>query len=257
MLYACGVLPMDHRLGDDEHRVAWGFTDAGGHLPESGLEGPAYGEFNVGGHVGDDLARVMANRVALAREMGAGPGGVVFMNQVHGNDVAVVDGPWGQRPVADVDALVTTRPGLGLGVLVADCVPVVFADVRAGVVGVAHAGRRGMLSGVATRTVTVMRELGAERVVAWIGPSICGECYEVPVELAREAELVRPGVRSRTRWGSAGIDVVAGVEMELRAAEVEVNRISGCTLEDSSLYSFRRHKVTGRFAGVVVLDPAV
>lgn len=243
-------------------RVHWAFTDARGtaldaepSATSSGAQEAQYGDFNLGVHVGDDPDVVSAHRRCLEEELGVAPLGVVYMNQVHGNDVAVVDGPWPTGVPADVDGLVTTRPGLGLAVLVADCVPVLLADPVAGVIGVAHAGRKGMMAGVAGRTLFAMRELGAVAVTAVIGPSICGRCYEVPEQMRDEAARVRPESAAVTRAGTPGIDVAAGVRAELEEQGVQVQQVSDCTLENENLYSYRRHHRTGRFVGVVVMEP--
>ena len=183
--------------------------------------------------------------------------GVPFarLHQVHGAEVVtVVDdppvGPSDDVPVAD--ALVTARRGIGLMVRVADCVPVVLADPAAGVVGVAHAGRLGMALDVAGRAVDRMRELGADDIRAWIGPHVCGRCYEVPESMRREVAAAVPAARSETSWGTPALDLGAGVEAQLQAAGVPVVRIDRCTLEDDQLHSFRRDGAdAGRFAGLV------
>src|SRR5919206_4341256 len=111
-----------------------------------------YDSFNLGDHVGDSPDDVAANRARVAREIGVGADRLVWMTQVHGATVTVVDGP-PDGPVPDTDALVTSTPGLVLGVLAADCVPVLLADPVAGVVGAAHAGREGVRSGVVPAAV--------------------------------------------------------------------------------------------------------
>ncbi|MYS46926.1 laccase, partial [Streptomyces sp. SID5998] len=114
------------------------FTDRWG-----GVSAVPYEELNLGGAVGDDPAAVRANRELAAKSLGLDPARVVWMNQVHGDDVAVVDGPWTTDPAPPVDGLVTAVRGLALAVLTADCVPVLLADPVAGVVAAAHAGRPG------------------------------------------------------------------------------------------------------------------
>ncbi|MFB7265286.1 polyphenol oxidase family protein, partial [Streptomyces nojiriensis] len=110
------------------------FTDRWG-----GVSAVPYEELNLGGAVGDDPAAVLANRARAAKSLGLAPDRVVWMNQVHGRDVAVVDGPWGaDAEVPAVDAVVTARRGLALAVLTADCTPVLLADPVAGVVAAAH-----------------------------------------------------------------------------------------------------------------------
>ena len=103
-------------------------------------------------HVGDDPVAVAANRERLARELGVGADRLVWMDQVHGRRVAVVDGPV-EGPLAETDAVVTSTPGLALCVLVADCVPALLADPAAGVVAAVHAGREGVRAGVLLDTL--------------------------------------------------------------------------------------------------------
>ena len=111
-----------------------------------GVSAPPYATFNLGDHVGDDPAAVAANRKRLASAIGVATVTVIWMNQVHGDRVVRVDGPL-DGPVEETDALVTTTPRLALAVVTADCVPVLMADARAGVVGAAHAGRVGAQNG--------------------------------------------------------------------------------------------------------------
>jgi YfiH family protein len=231
------------------------FTDRWG-----GVSAAPYEELNLGGAVGDDPAAVRANRELAARALGIDPSGVVWMNQVHGADVARVSGPWADAPPA-VDAVVTDRPGLPLAVLTADCVPVLLADPVAGVAAAAHSGRPGLVAGVVPAAVAAMLRLGAaaERIVPVIGPSVCAGCYEVP-EMMRErvAEAV-PEARATTSWGTPSVDVAAGVRAQLADLGVRTDpAIAGspavCTLESKDYFSYRRDRTTGRLAGYVWLD---
>ncbi len=218
----------------------------------SASEGRApYAGLNLGGHVGDDPAVVEANRTALAREVGVPREQLLFMNQVHGTDVVEVSGPWSGEP-PEADGIVTRAAGLALAVLVADCVPLLLHDAEAGVVGAVHAGRPGMLAGIVPRAVAAMRDLGASRVRATVGPSVCGRCYEVPADMARAAAGVTPAAAARSWRGTPAVDVAGGVVEQLADAGVEVEWVAGCTREDADLYSYRRDGTTGRFAGVVV-----
>lgn len=243
--------------GGSGARVHWVFTDARGGLPDVTLSAhasdTAYGGFNLGAHVGDDPAAVASSRDRLVEALGVAPRGVVYLNQVHGRDVAVVDGLVPAEPPT-ADGVVTARAGLGLAVMAADCVPVLLADPVAGVIGAAHAGRKGMVAGVVSATVQQMRRLGAGDVQAVVGPSICGRCYEVPREMRDEAAAVRPVSASVTWRGTPGIDVAAGVVDELASAGIGLTWVPGCTLEHERLYSYRRNPRTGRFAGVVVIE---
>lgn len=182
--------------------------------------------------------------------------GVPFarLHQVHGADVLVVDGPTPLDEVPSGDALVTTRRGLGLMVRVADCVPVLLADRAAGVVAAVHAGRPGMALGIALAAVSVMREQGAVAIRAWLGPHVCGRCYEVPAAMQAEVSALVPEARAETSWGTPALDIGAGVEAQLVAAGVDVTRVGGCTREDPALHSYRRDgAAAGRLAGLVWL----
>lgn len=217
---------------------------------------PPYASFNLGDHVGDDEAAVAANRERVARELGVPGDRLVWMNQVHGPGVTVVDGPRG-GPVAATDALVTATPGLVLGVLVADCVPVLLADHDAGVVAAVHAGREGVRRGVVPAALSAMAGLGARArsVTALLGPAVCGACYEVPEAMQAEVARVVPAAAVRTRAGTPGLDLRRGLAELLRRAGIrEVVHDPRCTAEDRNLFSHRRDGVTGRQAGLVWLD---
>ena len=234
---------------------------AGWFIPRTGgVSAPPYDALNLGAHVEDQWSRVNANRQLVARATGLGDDALVFAQQVHGAGVAVVDHSSSRARsggVAEVDALVTTTPGLGLVVLAADCLPVLLADAQAGVVAAAHAGRQGLLAGVLEATVTAMQDLGATpvRTSAVIGPAACGACYEVPQDMADDAEQQVRGSRSRTRQGTPSVDLVAGATAVLRRAGVEaVTTVGGCTLEQPDRwFSYRRDRTTGRHGGLVRL----
>ncbi|GGX61542.1 laccase domain protein [Streptomyces fructofermentans] len=228
------------------------FTDRWG-----GVSAVPYEELNLGGAVGDDPEAVRANRERAAKSIGLDAARVVWMNQVHGPDVAVVEGPWGDRPVPEVDALVTVRRGLALAVLTADCTPVLLADPVAGVVAAAHAGRPGMVAQVVPAAVAAMVGAGAEpsRIVARTGPAVCGGCYEVPEEMRAEVAAVEPAAYSETTWGTPAVDVTAGVHAQLERLGVRDRAKSPvCTIESDDHFSYRRDRTTGRLAGYVWLD---
>lgn len=174
------------------------------------------------------------------------------LSQVHGDRVLVVEAPMPLGEVPDGDALVTRTRGLGLMIRVADCVPVVLADPDAGVIGAVHSGRPGMVLDIATRTVEVMREHGATDITAWIGPHVCGACYEVPQRMQDEVVALVPASLATTSWGTPALDIGAGVRSQLEAAGVAVVEVGGCTREDEGLHSYRRDgAAAGRFAGLV------
>ncbi|WP_199573387.1 peptidoglycan editing factor PgeF [Streptomyces murinus] len=228
------------------------FTDRWG-----GVSAAPYEELNLGGAVGDTPDAVAANRELAAKSLGLDPARVVWMNQVHGAEVAVVDEPWGTRPVPEVDALVTARRGLALAVLTADCVPVLLADPVAGIAAAAHAGRPGMVKGVVPAAVRAMVELGAapERIVARTGPAVCGRCYEVPETMRAEVAAVEPTAHAETSWGTPAVDVSAGVHAQLdRLGVCDRAHSPVCTLESGDHFSYRRDRTTGRLASYVWLD---
>jgi hypothetical protein len=235
---------------DDVGGIRRAFTDRSGGVSE-----PPYAGLNLGGHVGDAAVAVRENRSRVAAGMGVEPERLVLMDQCHGAEVAVVSGrPDG--PLA-VDGVVTAQAGLALAVLVADCTPVLLSDEEAGVIGAVHAGRPGMTQGIVPHAVSTMRDVGATRIRAVVGPSVCGRCYEVPLDMREQAAAVSPESRAVTWTGTPAIDVAAGVVAQLRAAGVDdVTWVRGCAREEPSLYSYRRDGTTGRFAGIIVRDEA-
>ncbi|GLW90906.1 peptidoglycan editing factor PgeF [Actinokineospora globicatena] len=224
---------------------------------EGGASTAPYDSFNLGDHVGDDPAAVTANRDRLARELGLPADHLVWMEQVHGRTVGVVDGPVPDKLEA-TDAVVTATTGLALVVLVADCVPVLLADPEAGVVGAVHAGRVGARVGVVPAALKAMVEAGADvdRVEVLLGPSICGECYEVPQDMQTDVERHLPGTACRTRKGTPGLDLRAGLWRQLADAGVaKIGIDPRCTNEERTLFSHRREGTTGRLAAVTWVEP--
>lgn len=221
-----------------------------------GVSKPPFDTFNLGDHVGDDPAAVAANRARLAKAIGLADDHVIWMNQVHGDHVELVTEPRTDA-LHDTDALVTTTPGLALAVVTADCVPVLMADARAGVVAGAHAGRVGAANGVVLRTLEAMLAAGArtQDISVLLGPSVSGANYEVPEEMAADVEAKLPGSRTRTARGTAGLDLRAGIAHQLRAAGVKAIDIDPrCTVADPNLFSHRRGAPTGRLAALVWME---
>ena len=183
---------------------------------------------------------------------------VVGMRQVHGAHVEVVEPTHRSRPEAEGDALVTAGAGVVLAARAADCVPVLLADPARGAVAAVHAGRKGVVAGVVPNALRALRHLGAEQVVAWIGPHACGRCYEVPEEMADDVAAGVPEARAETSWGTPALDLGAGVRAQLAAAAevVEVVDVGRCTIEDPALYSYRRDGAgAGRHAGLIWVRP--
>jgi YfiH family protein len=161
----------------NQPNVAHGFFTRQG-----GFSAGLFSSMNAGLGSGDDLEAVKQNRAMAAVTLGVVPDHLVSGYQVHGTDVAIVTGPMTERP--KVDGLVTSAPGVALGVLTADCGPLLFADAEAGVIGAAHAGWKGALHGIYRSTVEAMEKLGARRghITAVIGPTISQAAYEVGPE---------------------------------------------------------------------------
>jgi YfiH family protein len=157
------------------------FTRAGG------ASGGIYASNNCGFGSSDDPTCVAENRRRCAAHLDLPFEALLTVHQVHGSDVVTVDRPWTRGQAPKADAMVTDRPGIALGILAADCAPVLFADPEAGVIGACHAGWRGALAGVADATVQAMVRLGAraERIDAAIGPCIAQRSYEVGPEFPR------------------------------------------------------------------------
>ncbi|WP_319452038.1 MULTISPECIES: peptidoglycan editing factor PgeF [unclassified Mycobacterium] len=220
-----------------------------------GVSVAPYDTFNLGDHVGDDPVAVAANRKRLATATGLGEDGVVWMNQIHGDNVVVVEGP--RATVDKTDGLVTTKPRLALAVVTADCVPVLMADARAGVIAAVHAGRVGAQNGIVARALEAMVRQGAHvaDVSVLLGPAVSGRNYEVPEVMAAEVEAALPGSRTTTARGTAGLDLRAGIARQLRElGVVGVDVDPRCTVDDRNLFSHRRGAPTGRLASLVWME---
>lgn len=235
---------------------------------EGGVSEGVYASLNCGPGSGDDKARVAENRARAMASLGLGPGALCTAYQVHGTMVRVVDRPWptSERPRAD--AMVTSVPGIALGLLTADCAPVLLADARAGVIGTAHAGWKGVLSGVIEAAVAAMASLGADeaRIVAAIGPCIAQESYEVGPEfpqpfLAEDPDNAR-FFAAAPRNGHFQFDLAGYVMKRLKTAGVAAAEcFSHDTVrEDGLFFSYRRARLSGesdygRTLSAITLSP--
>jgi YfiH family protein len=211
---------------------------------------------NLALHVGDDAGAVLRRRARLDDSAGIAPRRFQYMNQVHGNHVSlVVEADSVAEPGAadapTADALVSV--GSPLAVMVADCIPLVLVGTGTSgpVLAAVHAGRPGLFSGVIPAAVAEMRAAGATDIRAWLGPSVCGSCYEVPAELRDEVSAALPSAWSTTSWGTPALDLPGGAVSQLDALGVPVEYRGPCTLENDSLFSYRRDSRSGRFAGLV------
>ena len=194
--------------------------------------------------MGDSAETVARNREHLSKITGP----IQFMNQVHGDEVVEVKSI-GDDPTCD--ALITRAPGIALAVMVADCIPLLLSSST--VVGAVHVGRRGLMNSVAVKAVDAMRTLGADQIHAQLGPSICGRCYEVPQELADEVVAKHPAASSLTNNLTPALDLPRALIADLVANGVTFEASTICTLENDEYFSYRRHNITGRNAGVVWL----
>jgi polyphenol oxidase len=235
-----------------------------------GMSAPPYGSLNLALHVGDFASAVIENRRRALGAFGAGIEDLVVANQVHGTKVSVVgstEGGRGSRSVADAiadtDGLVTIEPGVVLGVLAADCAPVILFDPDAGVLGCAHAGWRGALGGVIDATVGSMVALGAKpsRMMAGIGPAIGASLYEVGQDVVTAADRQLGPAHGCTRAGRAGhwwFDLRAAVEMILLRAGLRDERIVVAAIDTGPpgpFFSARAEGRCGRFALLARITP--
>lgn len=242
--------------------VKVGFTDRHG-----GVSRGDFDSLNLGFHVGDDPEDVAANRHELERYLGSS---IVWMSQTHSDvvrDAAHWDeGARGFPSVGEADGMIIDRGhvhgALAMAVMVADCVPLLLVDPVGQRAGVVHVGRAGMDLEIAVRAIEQMVGRGSTPgdILAVVGPSICGECYEVDEKLATDVGSRHQAARVTTRWGTPGIDVAAGLKAQLDRAGVRVMDTRACTYEDRDFYSHRRatheDRTAGRFVGVVRLDPS-
>lgn len=216
------------------------FTDRRG-----GVSLAPYDSLNLAFHVGDNRGYVMDNRASLSLPVSA----IQFMNQNHGDEIAIVDAISEIDP--SCDALITTTPGFAVAVLVADCIPLLLLSPS--VVAAVHVGRKGLVNRVALKVIARMRALGATAIHAQLGASICGECYEVPADMAEEVSLMHPSALSQTKVATPALDLPRALIADLISAGISYEASSVCTFENHDYFSYRRDATTGRFAGVVWL----
>jgi YfiH family protein len=214
---------------------------------EGGVSEGLYASLNAGVGSDDDPARVAENRARMAQAVGVTPEHFLTAYQIHSPEVVVAETPWTSDTRPRADAIVTRVPGLAVGVSTADCGPVLFADPQARVVGAAHAGWRGAVSGVLEATIAAMERLGAERsrLLAAIGPMISQRNYEVGSELVAQftqADADNARFFAAGRPGHAQFDLPGFIASRLaRAGVTQVEDLRACTYADPRLfYSFRR-----------------
>ncbi|MFZ6766190.1 peptidoglycan editing factor PgeF [Undibacterium sp. Di26W] len=236
-------------------------------LRQGGGSRGAYGDadgnsgLNLGDHVGDDLMDVKQNRDKLNRQL---PSDVIFLSQVHGNiavDAASLRNK--QHGAVSADAVFSSQAGLVCAVLTADCLPVLLTDMDGTVVAAAHAGWRGLATGVLQNTVRSMREAGAGELLAWLGPAIGPAEFEVGSDVLQAflPQVDDIGLYFRAKVAVNGQDKyladIYGLARKL-LGDVGVTRISGgehCTLrEKQQFYSYRRDGICGRMASMIWIE---
>lgn len=218
-------------------------------------DGQGGGGFNLGVHVGDDLARVAQHRARLRTVLPVEP---LWLNQVHGTavvDATALAAETVQAP-PEADACIAHGPGAVCVIMTADCLPVLFSDVDGKVVGAAHAGWRGLAGGVLGRTLAVMRAAGAGEIRAWLGPAIGPDAFEVGADVVQAFGPDAPAAAFRALEGRPG-KFLADIYLLARhvLARDGVQQVAGgehCTVRDGArFYSYRRDKVTGRQASLI------
>lgn len=219
---------------------------------DGGVSGGIYASLNCGYGSGDADENVTANRARAMARLELAPERLVTLRQVHSARVITATRPWTPQEAPEADALVTTVPELALGILTADCVPVLFADAKAGVIGAAHAGWKGTQAGVIAATVQAMVALGAKagRMVAAIGPCIAYRSYEVGPEFPAhfsgtpgDADFFAPARRA----GHFLFDLSGLVERRIGEAGIPlIQRCPNDTLvEEDRFFSYRRATLRG------------
>ena len=223
------------------------FTRAGG------VSQGVYASLNGGTGSNDAPDKIAENRARMAAALGVTPDRLLTAHQVHSPDVAVAQAPWTQAARPRADAIVTRTPKLAIGVSTADCGPLLFADAEAGVIGAAHAGWRGALSGVIEATVAAMEQLGAQRarIAAALGPTIRQPNYEVGPEFvarfvaadAANARFFSPAPRA----GHALFDLAGYIAQRVQRAGIDKFEDLGfCTYaEPERFFSYRRMTKAG------------
>jgi polyphenol oxidase len=212
---------------------------------QGGVSNGLYASLNCGPGSNDVREHVTENRRRALAALA--PGDLVTLYQIHSAEAVVVHRPWQQGEAPRADAMATTEPHIALGVLTADCAPVLFADADARIVGVAHAGWKGALGGVIEAAVALMEKLGARRtrIAAAIGPSISQKAYEVGEEFRAQFMAAEPANAAFFASGRAAhwqFDLPAYVQSRLVAAQIGTVVVQGaCTYaREDDFFSYRR-----------------
>jgi YfiH family protein len=220
---------------------------------QGGVSTGIYASLNCGPGSRDDPANVAENRARVAESLGAEPSRLLTVHQKHSAEAVIAEKPWKDGKAPEADAIVTAKPGLAIGVLTADCAPVLLCDGEAGVIGAAHAGWRGALGGIVEAAVEAMTRLGAkpERITAAIGPAISQGAYEVGQDFMQTFVSQAPDsaafFATDESTGEPHFDLTAYVADRLARAGVgTVTDLGFCTYcEETRLFSYRRSQHHG------------
>jgi hypothetical protein len=220
---------------------------------QGGVSTGIYGSLNCGLGSKDDPGSVAENRARVAEMLGTKPDLLLTLFQVHSAKAIVAKKPWEPNAAPEADAIVTNVPGLAIGVLTADCAPILFCDAEARVIGAAHAGWRGALSGIVESTLEAMIGLGAapERIAATIGPAISQKAYEVGADYVERFLAVDPGAGPffaiDADSGEPHFDLTFYVAERLAKAGITaITDLGLCTYcDESRLFSYRRSQHHG------------
>ena len=229
-----------------------------------GVSDGLYDSLNCGLGSGDDLEKISENRRRVSEAIGSGQP-LLTCFQIHSANVVTVDEPWEWKNSPEADALVTNKPGMPIGLLTADCLPVLFADTRKKIIGAAHAGWKGAFGGVLEATIASMKLLGATEIIAAIGPSIGQQSYEVGPEFY--ARFMEQGTGNAVYFlpsehaGHYYFNLAAYAQARMSAAGIAQSNILAydtCSLENE-FFSYRRscmrgETVYGRQVAAIVME---
>lgn len=214
-----------------------------------GVSHAPFDSLNLGLHVSDNALHVNKNREILKEKLGVSK--LVFMDQVHGDKIVCIE-TGDEAPTCD--AMMTNVQGIGLAVMVADCIPILFYDAKHEAIAVAHAGRVGTLLQVGQKTALAMGERFGSRLdelKIWMGPSIHSCCYEVGFEATKGFEKSLHVKEDNYFLDLQSYNQAAFVALGIKPENMDISAV--CTCCDADYFSYRRDKITGRFAGVIAL----
>jgi YfiH family protein len=214
---------------------------------QGGVSDGLYGSLNCGFSTGDVREKVQENRDRAVARLGLAPDRLAAVQQVHSARVVVIDDDWTPGPLLQADALATRRPGIALGILGADCAPVLLADAKAGVIGAAHAGWRGALDGVTDSVIDAMIGLGAEpsRIVAAIGPCIAQASYQVGAEFPAPFLAQDPANAAFFADGHFDLPAYLKARLERRSLAAIIPSLGDTLAQPDLFFSHRRATLAG------------